>query len=68
MRGSAVGFLSAAQVMGFVVGTVIWTVLSDTVSPHVTWLVLAVGVSLGLWLTVLLRPIKPGQELEAIAY
>ena len=68
VRGSAVGFLSAAQVMGFVVGTVIWTVLSDTVSPNVTWLVLAVGVSLGLWLTVLLRPIKPGQELEAIAY
>ena len=67
VRGSAVGFLSAMQVLGFVVGTLLWTLLSSTVSPSATWLVLAVGVSLGLWTTVLLRPIPPKQELEAIA-
>ena len=66
VRGSAVGFLSAMQVLGFVVGTLLWTLLSSTVSPSTTWLVLAVGVSLGLWTTVLLRPIPPKQELEAI--
>ena len=67
VRGSAIGFLSAMQVLGFVVGTILWTLLSDTVSSNMTWLVLAVAVSVGLWTTVLLRSIPPQQELEAIS-
>jgi MFS family permease len=68
IRGSAVGFLSAMQVLGFVVGTLVWTVLSDVSTPNVTWLVLAVLISLGLWTTVLLRRIPPHQELESIVH
>ena len=66
IRGSAVGFLSAMQVLGFVVGTLVWTALSDAATPNITWLVLAVIISLGLWTTVLLRRIPPHQELESI--
>ncbi|HEX3984475.1 MAG TPA: MFS transporter, partial [Acidisoma sp.] len=67
VRGTAVGFLSAMQVLGFVVGTLIWTLLSRTATPTTTWLVLAVFVSLGLWTTVFLRRIPPHQELEEIS-
>jgi hypothetical protein len=31
-----------------------------------TWLVIATGLSLGMWTTLMLRKIPPGQELEAI--
>jgi hypothetical protein len=62
-----VGFLSAMQIVGFVVGTLLWTVLSATVSADMTWLVLAVAISLGLWMTVFLRYIPPRLELEAIS-
>ncbi|HTH99506.1 MAG TPA: MFS transporter [Acidisoma sp.] len=67
VRGTAVGFLSAMQVLGFVVGTLIWTFLSSTTTPSMTWLVLAVFISLGLWSTLFLRRIPPHQELEAIS-
>jgi hypothetical protein len=55
------------QIVGFVVGTLLWTVLSATVSADMTWLVLAVAISLGLWMTVFLRYIPPRLELEAIS-
>ncbi|MCB8875257.1 MFS transporter [Acidisoma silvae] len=67
MRGTAVGFLSAMQVLGFVIGTLLWTLLSDKTTPTVTWLVLAVGVSIGMCAVIFLRHIKPNQELEAIS-
>jgi MFS family permease len=67
VRGTAVGFLSAMQIVGFVVGTLLWTVLSATVSADMTLLVLAVAISLGLWMTVFLRYIPPRLELEAIS-
>ncbi|WP_428395017.1 MFS transporter [Lichenicoccus sp.] len=67
VRGTAIGFLSAMQVLGFVIGTLIWTGLSQTSTPTITWLVLAVLVSLGLWTTLLLRRIPPHQELEEIS-
>jgi len=35
-------------------------------TPTVTWVVVAVAMALGQLLTFLLRPIPPGQELEAI--
>jgi MFS family permease len=67
VRGTAVGFLSAMQIVGFVVGTLLWTGLSTTVSPDMTWMVLAVAISVGLWVTVFLRYIPPKLELEAIS-
>lgn len=67
IRGTAVGFLSAVQIVGFVVGTLLWTVLSATSTPDVLWLVVAVILPLGLWATFFLRNIPPGQELEQIS-
>ncbi len=67
IRGTAVGFLSAVQVLGFVVGSILWTVLAGFGKPVLTWLVIATGVSLGMWTTLMLRRIPPGLELEAIS-
>lgn len=67
VRGTAIGFLGAMQVLGFVIGTVLWTFLISVTSPTVTWWIISVGLALGMWTTVLLRRIPPGQELEAIA-
>jgi MFS family permease len=67
LRGTAVGFLSAIQVIGFVIGSILWTILAGFGKPVLTWLIIATGVSLGMWTTLLLRKIPPGQELEAIA-
>ncbi len=67
VRGTAIGFLGAMQVLGFIIGTAIWTSLIGTLGGTTTWLVVAVGGSLGLWCTLLLRDIPPGQDLEAIA-
>jgi len=44
----------------------LWTVLITLTTPTVTWLIVAVAMALGQLLTVFLRPIAPGQELEAI--
>ena len=67
VRGTAVGFLSAMQVAGFVVGSILWTVMSNYGQPTLTWLVVATAASLGMWATLCLRRIPPGQELEATA-
>jgi len=67
IRGTAVGFLSAMQIVGFLVGTLAWSALSATTTPQNTWLVVAVILALGQWTTVFLRRIPPGSELEAIA-
>ena len=66
VRGTAIGFLGAMQVLGFIIGTAIWTTMIGSAGPTLTWMVTAVGAALGLWLTLLLRPIAPGQDLEAI--
>lgn len=66
IRGTAVSFLAAAQVVGLVIGSILWTALSAFSNPSLTWLVAATAMSLGLWATVFLRRIPPGQELEAI--
>lgn len=67
IRGSAVGFLSAIQVLGFVAGSTLWAAMSYFGSPTLTWSVVSVATSLGMWSTLALRHIPPGQELEAIA-
>jgi MFS family permease len=66
LRGTAVGFLGAVQVLGFIMGSVLWIVLSAYGKPALTWLVIATVMSLGMWTTALLRRIPPGQELEEI--
>jgi predicted MFS family arabinose efflux permease len=66
LRGTAIGFLSAMQVMGFVIGSLLWIGMSAYGKPVLTWLVVATLMSLGMWCTLLLRRITPGQELEAI--
>lgn len=67
VRGTAVGFLAAMQIVGFLAGTLLWTALSEATTPQNTWLGVAVLLALGMWVTLLLRPIPPGQELEAIS-
>ena len=66
VRGTAIGFLGAMQVLGFIIGTAIWTTMIGSAGPRVTWLAVAVGAAVGLWTTLLLRPIRPGQDLEAV--
>jgi MFS family permease len=67
MRGTAVGFLGAMVAGGFLIGAALWTLLISVTTPTVTWLIVAVGLALGQWFTLLLRRIPPGRELEAIA-
>jgi hypothetical protein len=67
VRGAAVGFLGAMMAGGLLIGAALWTVLITLTTPTVTWLIVAVAMALGQLLTLLLRPIPPGQELEAIA-
>jgi MFS family permease len=66
VRGTAVGFLGAMFAGGLLVGAALWTLLISVTTPTVTWLIVAVGLALGQWLTLLLRRIPPGRELEAI--
>jgi hypothetical protein len=67
VRGTAVGFLGAMLAGGLLIGAALWTVLITLTTPTVIWLIVAVAMALGQLLTLLLRPIPPGQELEAIA-
>jgi MFS family permease len=67
VRGTAVGFLGATFAGGLLLGAALWTILITLTTPTVTWLIVAVGMALGQLLTLLLRPIPPGLELEAIA-
>ncbi|HEY8314629.1 MAG TPA: MFS transporter [Candidatus Baltobacteraceae bacterium] len=65
-RGTATGALDAVQIIGFLVGAGIWTALIGH-SPQLTWYIVAAGLSLGMYFTIMLRKIPAGQELEAIA-
>ncbi|MBE7211223.1 MAG: MFS transporter, partial [Gluconacetobacter diazotrophicus] len=67
IRGTAIGFLSAMGVLGFTLGSLLWTFVSAFGSPAATWFIVATLFSLGTWLTLLLRRIPPGMELEEIA-
>ena len=67
IRGTAVGFLGAMFAGGLLIGSALWTLLITFTTPTVIWLIIAVGLALGQWLTLLLRKIPPGQELEAIS-
>ena len=67
VRGTAIGFLGGMLTGGFIIGSILWTILTSVSTPTVAWLVVAVGLALGQWLTLLLRKIPPGQELEAIS-
>ncbi|MBE7212781.1 MAG: MFS transporter [Gluconacetobacter diazotrophicus] len=67
IRGTAVGFLSAMGVLGFTLGSLLWILFSGFGNPALTWFTVATAFSFGTWLTLLLRRIPPGLELEAIA-
>lgn len=67
VRGTAVGFLGAIFAGGLLIGSALWTFLVSVTSPTVTWLIIAVGLALGQLLTVFLRRIPPGEELEEIS-
>ena len=68
MRGTATGFLASMFSLGNIIGTGLWTVLIGTVGHALTWIILAVGISLLQFvLTLTMRRIRPGQELEQIA-
>jgi predicted MFS family arabinose efflux permease len=67
VRGTAVGFLGAIFAGGLLIGAGLWTFLIPVSTPTVAWLIVAVGLALGQWLTLFLRRIPPGRELESIA-
>lgn len=67
IRGTAVGFLGAIFAGGLLLGATLWTILTTITTPTITWLIIAVGLSFGQWLTISLRKIPPGQELEQIS-
>ncbi len=67
VRGTAIGFVAAMFALGILLGAALWTLLMAVSTPTVTWLVVAVGASFGQWLSLFLRRIPPGEELEAIA-
>jgi predicted MFS family arabinose efflux permease len=66
VRGTAVGFLGAMFAGGLLIGSALWTILVTFATPTVAWVIIAVGLALGQWMTLLLRRIPPGQELEEI--
>jgi hypothetical protein len=45
----------------------LWTFLIGITTPSITWWIIAIGFALGIWTTLLLKHIPPGQELERIA-
>ena len=61
------GFLGAMFAGGLLLGSALWTLLVTFTTPTVAWIVIAVGLALGQWMTLVLRRIPPGQELEEIA-
>lgn len=67
VRGTAIGWLGAMNAAGYFLGALLWTVLIGLTSAPTTWLIIAVGVALGMWLTLLLPRIEPGMELESIS-
>ena len=67
LRGTAVGFLGAMFAGGLLIGAALWTFLVSVTTYTIAWLVIAVGLALGQWLTILLRRIPPGKELEEIS-
>lgn len=66
VRGTAVGWLGSMFAAGLLIGSGIWTALIGTAGPTITWLVVAVGIAFGQYLSLALKHIDPNQELEDI--
>jgi MFS family permease len=66
IRGTATGFLDAVQIVGFIVGSAVWTALVSRVDPQIVWIVVAVVFALGQWIIIFGRKIPPNQTLEQI--
>jgi hypothetical protein len=52
---------------GLMIRSALWTILVTFATPTVAWVIIAVGLALGQSMTLLLRRIPPGQELEEIS-
>ncbi len=65
VRGTAIGFLSSMMVLGFVLGSLLWTLASSLNNASATWVIVAVIGSLGMWATLFLKEIKTGQDIDA---
>ncbi len=65
IRGTAIGFLSSMMVLGFVLGSLLWSIVTQMNNPSLTWIIVAVLGSLGMWLTLFLNDIKPGQDIDS---
>ncbi len=66
VRGTAVGWLGAMFAFGQLVGSGIWTIMIGSAGPTATWMVVAVGLAFGQYLTLALKHIDPNQELEEV--
>jgi MFS family permease len=67
VRALAVGWMGAMFVGGLMLGSVLWTALSNT-SLTLTWIVIAVVLGFAQGISTLFLPrIRPRQELEEIA-
>lgn len=67
VRGTAIGFLGAVFTIGLLVGSFLWTVLISATTPVVTWVIIAVVISLGQWVAFALPNFKSTANLEDIA-
>lgn len=65
VRGTAIGFLSSMMVLGFVLGSLLWTLASSLHNASATWVIVAVIGSIGMWATLFLKEIKTGQDIDA---
>ncbi|WP_067926787.1 MFS transporter [Alicyclobacillus shizuokensis] len=67
VRGTAVGFLGAIFTLGLLIGSLLWTLLISVTTATATWVIIAVVLAVGQWLTLALPRIKPGTKLEDIS-
>ena len=66
IRGTAVGWLGSMTALGYIVGSAVWTLLVSYANLSISWLVVAVGLSLGQLLVIRLPHIEPGRRLEDV--
>ena len=68
VRAIGVSWMSAMLVGGFMLGSLVWALLTATVSLRTTWLIIAVVLGACQAISTFFLPsIRPGTELEEIA-
>lgn len=66
LRGTAVGWLGGMFALGLLVGAALWTFVTELAGSDAAWLVVAVGLAVGQLLSIGLRHIEPGEDLEGV--